>query len=229
MQNPNFKNHASLLTLGKVSSLQQSQPESCRQWDTNAGLSFLSHNKLLLISMINFRAFSALLLSKALSPSWNICILDYFPAECASFYFSTLNLILFLECIFKSSRNFLPFTLFLWLAKQCEHTNSTAEFKHLCSSPLPSQGDSVKQHMAFYDTTIRPGQDFAHNTGWSLWEGGSAVYMSDSFSTESTFIFPSWALMQNLTPGILLPVLLIALPHSFPRAAPWPCSPHSSG
>lgn len=212
-----------------MSSLQQSHPESCRQCDSNARLSFPSHNKLLLTSMINSRAFPALLLSKAFLPPWNICILDYFPPECASFYFSTLNLILFLECIFKSSRNFLPFTLFLWLAKQCEQINSTAEFKHLCSWPLPSQSDSVKQHMAFYEATISPGQDLAHDTGWSLWEGGSSGHRPDGLSTESAFIFPSWAPMQNLIPGILLPVLLIALPHSFPWAAPWCHSPHSLG
>lgn len=40
-----------MLVLGKVSGLQQGHPESCRQSDTDAGLSFLSHTKLLLTSL----------------------------------------------------------------------------------------------------------------------------------------------------------------------------------
>lgn len=74
---------------------------------------------------------------------------------------------------------------------QHEHVSAAAERNQLCCSPPLSYSDSVEQHRACGGAG--PGQDVAHDTGCSAWEGGPADYMDiiGYFSASYTLLFPT--------------------------------------
>lgn len=82
---------------------------------------------------------------------------------------------------------------------QHEHVSAAAERHQLCCSPPLSYSDSVEQHRARGEAG--PGQDVAHDTGCSAWEGGPAVHMDiiGYFCTSYTLLFPTPELPFGLT------------------------------
>lgn len=173
--------------------------------------------------MINSKSFPALLLSKGLLLSWNICVLNYFPPNVPA-------------CIFPHWISFYFSSVFLSSLETFSHLHYFSDLPSSVSKSIPLLSLTTSAaHLCLHRVTVL-------NSTWHFLKLPSVQVRAShttgkedpkstcpTASVKNQLYFPQLSPYAKPNPWILLPFLHIALPHSFPWAATQPRSSHSSG